>query len=98
MSWFLYVLRCSDETLYTGITTDPARRLREHNQGPRGARYTRARRPVELLASWVYEDRSSATRAEIAFKALNRREKLRRIEELESVAPGRDGRCETDLP
>ena len=46
--WYVYLLRCADATLYCGVTTDMERRLREHNAGSRGAKYTRARRPVEL--------------------------------------------------
>ena len=76
MSWFLYVLECVDETLYTGICTDLARRVEEHNESPRGARYTRARRPVELAAAWEFEDRSAASKAEYAFKKLRRATKL----------------------
>ena len=48
--WYVYLLRCADATLYCGVTTDMERRLREHNAGSRGAKYTRARRPVDLLA------------------------------------------------
>ena len=77
-NWYLYVLRCADGTLYTGITTDLARRLREHNAG-RGARYTAGRRPVELLASWRYPGRGAALRAEYRFKQLSRAQKLARI-------------------
>ena len=47
--WYVYLLRCADATLYCGVTTDMERRLREHNAGSRGAKYTRARRPVELV-------------------------------------------------
>lgn len=50
--WFLYTCECSDGTIYTGITTDVKRRIREHNNSKRGARYTRRRRPVTLLAVW----------------------------------------------
>lgn len=78
--WWMYVVRCCDDTLYTGITTDPERRLREHNQTSRGARYTRARRPVELVAAWRHDDRSAASKAEYAFKQLTREEKLARVE------------------
>ena len=81
MSWYLYVLECADSTLYTGITTDCERRLHEHNHTARGARYTRARRPVSLLATWSYADRAEASRAEHAFKALDRTAKLRRIDD-----------------
>jgi putative endonuclease len=80
-SWYLYVLECSDQTLYTGITTDPERRTHEHNHTRRAARYTRCRRPVELVACWPYDDRSEASKAEYAFKQLARSEKLRRVTE-----------------
>jgi len=83
--WHLYVLRCADGSLYAGITTDLERRLEEHNTGPKGARYTRARRPVELVRSWNHVDRSAATKAEIAFKRLSRAKKMRLIE---SVSEG----------
>lgn len=73
--WFLYALRCADETLYTGITTDLARRVAEHNSG-RGARYTAGRRPVALLAAWRFPDRGSAQRAESRFRRLSRKRKL----------------------
>lgn len=67
--WYLYLLGCADGTTYTGITTDPHRRLSEHNAG-RGARYTaqRRRRPVRLLGVWRFQDRADATRAEVRFK------------------------------
>lgn len=82
--WYMYVLCCADDSLYTGITTDPERRLHEHNHTRRGARYTRARRPVELVALWTHRDRSEAARAEHAFKQLDRAEKLERIARVES--------------
>lgn len=68
-SWYLYLLDCADGTTYTGITTDPPRRLKEHNAG-RGARYTAQpqRRPVRLLGVWHFPDRGSATRAEVRLK------------------------------
>ena len=78
--WFLYVLRCSNDALYTGITTDVERRVEEHRLGE-GARYTRQHPPVELLAVWPYPDRSEATKAELAFKCLSRAGKLSKIEE-----------------
>jgi putative endonuclease len=76
--WFLYALRCADDTLYTGVTTDPARRVSEHNSG-RGARYTAGRRPVKLLGVWRFADRGAAQRAEARFRRLPRRKKLRHI-------------------
>ena len=67
--WYLYLLDCADGTTYTGITTDPDRRLKEHNTG-RAARYTtqKKRRPVHFLGVWCFPDRASATRAEVRFK------------------------------
>ena len=47
--WFVYILRCADDSLYTGITNDVARRVKQHNTGQQGARYTRQRRPVTLV-------------------------------------------------
>ena len=79
MTWYLYVLECADQTLYTGITTDPERRLDEHNSSPKGARYTRARRPVSMLVHWEFESRAAASKAEYKFKRLARPEKLRRL-------------------
>jgi putative endonuclease len=69
--WQLYVLRCADGTLYTGITTDLDRRVREHQDGC-GARYTRGRRPVVCIGTWSYPDRARAAHAEYAFKQLRR--------------------------
>lgn len=79
-TWFVYVVRCCDDTLYTGVTTDVDRRVEEHNVSPRGARYTRARRPVSLQASWACPDRSIAMKAEYAVKQLERSEKLELID------------------
>lgn len=73
-SWLLYVLRCSDQSLYCGITNDLTRRLRQHDLG-KGARYTRGRGPVVLLKSWKATDHSAALKAERAFKRLTRQAK-----------------------
>ncbi|GAB4527615.1 MAG: hypothetical protein Kow0063_03090 [Anaerolineae bacterium] len=73
--WFLYVVRCGDETLYTGVTVDVARRVRDHNAG-KGSAYTAARRPVSLVAVWGFEGQAAALRAERAFKRLSRQRKL----------------------
>lgn len=74
--WRVYVLRCADGTYYTGITTDLARRLKEHNGArPGGARYTRSRRPVVLHYKESAPDRSAAARREAALRRLSRREK-----------------------
>ena len=74
--WFVYMLACADGTIYTGCTTDVTRRVAEHNTSPRGARYTRSRRPVSLLASFECSDRSEAQREEARVKRLTRRDKM----------------------
>ncbi len=75
--WFVYILRCADGTLYTGISTDVARRVDEHNAGaPLGARYTRARRPVVLAYCETVCDRGAALRREREIKRLDRAGKL----------------------
>lgn len=76
--WHLYILRCGDGSLYTGITTDVARRLEEHRSG-RGAKYTRGRGPLELIYSEVCTSHSHALKRELAVKALPREEKLRLV-------------------
>jgi len=74
-AWFVYVLACSDGSLYTGVTVDPDRRVRQHNEGV-GARYTRGRRPVRLAHLEPCADRGAALRRERAVKALPRASKL----------------------
>lgn len=76
-TWWVYLLRCADDSLYTGITTDLARRLAEHNgDGPAGARYTRSRRPVQLVYREAARNRSDASQREAAIKRLDRARKL----------------------
>ena len=70
------MLKCADGTLYTGITTDLTRRIEEHNSSALGAKYTRARRPVELVFSQEFSDRSSAAKEEFRIKQLSHSEKL----------------------
>ena len=70
MAFYCYILECSDGTYYTGWSTDPERRLREHNSG-RGARYTRSRRPVRLVYLEELPDKSAALKRERAIKALS---------------------------
>jgi len=77
-AWFFYALRCADDTLYAGVTTDLARRVAEHNAG-RGARYTAGRRPVRLVAAWRFPNRGAAQRAEARFRRLPRARKLRLV-------------------
>ncbi|MDD2224629.1 MAG: GIY-YIG nuclease family protein [Candidatus Shapirobacteria bacterium] len=74
--YFLYILQCSDDTLYTGITTDLDRRIEEHNNSKLGAKYTKVRRPVKLVYSQQFTDRSEASKEESRIKKLSRQQKL----------------------
>ena len=79
--WWVYLLQCSDQTLYAGITTDLNRRVQEHNGEIRGgARYTRARRPVHLVWSEPSESRSAASQREAAVRRLSRSQKEQLIQ------------------
>lgn len=73
--WFVYMLKCADGTLYTGVTTDVERRLEEHNESPKGAKYTRVRRPVVVVHQETFSTRSEACVREAAIKRLTRQEK-----------------------
>jgi putative endonuclease len=78
MGWFVYMLRCSDGTLYTGVTTDVVRRVAEHNgEGAKGkgAKYTKARRPVQLVYQESVHDRSAAQVREAGLRKLSRTDK-----------------------
>ena len=79
MSYYVYILTCKDNTLYTGITTDIEKRVEEHNNSEKGAKYTRARRPVVLSYSENAENRSEASKREYAIKKLTRNQKLELI-------------------
>ena len=81
--WHLYIVKCADGTLYTGVTMDVARRIEEHNGSAKGARYTRTRRPVTLLASCQTGTRSEALKAEHALKRLSRAAKLSIVNHLD---------------
>lgn len=72
--WLLYVLQCSDGTLYTGITNDVIKRMQLHNSG-KGAKYTRSRLPCRLIAKSSLYSKSICAKAEIRFKALSRQRK-----------------------
>ena len=74
----MYVVQCGDHTqsYYCGITTDPERRVKEHNKSKKGAKYTRSRRPVRLMFTQLCESKSDALKKEAAFKKLKRPEKL----------------------
>ena len=84
MFWYVYILRCGDGTLYTGITDDIPRRLAAHRAG-KGAKYTRGRGPLELVYQERVPDKSAALRREAAIKRLRRREKERLIERAKSL-------------
>ncbi len=74
MTWFLYLLECTDGSIYTGITNDVEKRYAAHVCG-KGARYTRSHPPLQVLAIFDYADRSSASKAEYAMKQLSARQK-----------------------
>jgi putative endonuclease len=74
--WFVYIVRCKDNSLYTGITVDLQRRIKEHNQSKKGAKYTRSRRPVKLVRSFVRHSKSDALKLEHKIKKLSKKEKL----------------------
>ena len=79
MDWTVYIIRCSDDTLYTGVTNDLERRFREHARGPRGARYFAGREPVEVVYREGGHTRASASRREAEIKRLGRADKLRLV-------------------
>lgn len=77
-TWYVYILCCADGTLYTGVTTQIERRIRQHNGELKGgAKYTNTRRPVSLVWSEVQVDRSAACKREYAIKQLSRKDKLK---------------------
>lgn len=78
--YYVYILECSDKTLYTGWTNNIEKRVKEHNDGKGGAKYTRARRPVRLVYAEISSSLSEALKREAQIKKLSRREKLVLIE------------------
>lgn len=87
--YFVYIVKCMDGSLYTGITTNLDRRIAEHNSG-KGAKYTRFRAPVHLVYSERQEDRADASRRELEIKSLSRQDKLKMIEHYK-LRPTEDG-------
>ncbi len=83
-SWTVYILKCKDGTYYTGSTNDLKRRVVEHNKGKRGAKYTKARRPVALVYSEKAKNRSNAQKREEEIKMWSRVEKLRMIRSMKT--------------
>jgi len=84
MTWIVYLLECSDQTYYTGITNRLDHRIEMHNKG-QGAKYTRGRGPVILLGQRAYPDRASASRAEAQVKRLKKVEKLAFFRDEQSI-------------
>ncbi|MCX5860190.1 MAG: GIY-YIG nuclease family protein [Proteobacteria bacterium] len=78
MSWFFYILKCKDDSLYSGITNNLLNRLIIHNRG-KGAKYTRSRRPVYLVYWEEYSDKSKASKREFEVKSWQREKKIRLI-------------------
>ena len=77
MTWHVYILECSDKTFYTGITTDLARRVEEHNSNTgKGAKYTKMRQPVRLVYSEFASDRSEASKREAEIKKMKKVNKI----------------------
>jgi len=79
MLYYLYILKCADKTLYTGITKDLKRRIGEHNSTKLGARYTSSRRPVKMVYLKKFKNRSTASKEEARIKKLKRAKKLELI-------------------
>lgn len=90
--WYLYILRCKDGSLYTGITTDVGKRLEAHRAG-KGAKYTRGRGPLELVYREECGTHSEALKRELQVKALSREEKIqlvqffRKLSDMEKTCP-----------
>ena len=80
-SHFVYIVRCSDNSLYTGYTNNIEARINKHNAG-KGAKYTKIRRPVVLVYQEMYETKSEALRREYEIKTFTRQRKLKLIEEV----------------
>lgn len=85
-TYFVYMLRCADNSLYTGYTTDLKRRLREHRGGIKGAKYTRLRRVEGIAAAWSTEALSAALRLEALIKRLKKSDKERLAENAAAIA------------
>lgn len=80
--WYVYMVRCADQSLYTGVTTNVKERVHEHNDSARGAKYTRVRRPVTLIYNESAASQSEALIREHAIKKLTRAQKIKLIESL----------------
>ena len=100
MPWFLYLIECADGSIYTGIATDVNARFEKHSSG-KGARYTRSRKPLAVLASFELAGRSEASRAEYWVKRLSAMEKralIAGVRTLDSVVPAREADASPETP
>ncbi|MBZ0297193.1 MAG: GNAT family N-acetyltransferase [Anaerolineae bacterium] len=86
-AWYLYVVTCADQSLYTGITNNLERRIQQHNRG-KGAAYTASHRPVHLIGAWQFQDKSQALKAELKFKKLTRQNKLNHLKQKSNYLEG----------
>jgi len=86
MSWYVYIIQCSDNSLYTGITTDPERRYRQHSEG-RGAKYFRGKRPLEIVYLESDHTRSSAGKRELQIKKMSHGDKTALLISVNSSVP-----------
>ena len=83
--WYVYILKCSDNSLYTGITKDLERRVDEHNSGREAAKYTRARRPVELVYQETLPDHSGALKREREIKKMSSAKKREMVNQAQAT-------------
>ena len=95
--WYVYIVRCSDGTLYTGSTTDLKRRIKEHNESKTAAKYTRGRRPVKLVYQEKCTNKSSALKREEGIKKLTREEKRLPPKERQALIKERTKAMQADL-
>ncbi len=79
MNHFVYILRCADDTFYTGYTTDVEKRVKAHNLWKSGAKYTSGRRPVEVIYSEIFQTKEEAMKREYEIKQMKREGKIRLI-------------------
>lgn len=87
VTWSVYILRCGDQSLYTGVAIDVARRLEEHEAGaPKGAKYTRGKQPLTLVYAQEIGNRSEACKEELRIKSLSRKQKLTLIAQAPSTS------------
>ena len=91
LMWFIYIVKCADDTLYCGITNNLERRIKQHNEG-KGAKYTRGRGPVALVKSFSRETKGEALRLEHQIKQMSREEKLQYHEPQKETLPKEVGR------